>query len=180
MGKGHKRYKYLHDQTLRKKYGIGLQQYQQMHANQDGVCWICQCEDSRGYALAVDHDHKTGQVRGLLCGECNKILGKYKDEIALFERAIEYLTKDHIVPLDIPIPKIKEEDKPRWRKIFTTPDGVFLSAIEAATFYNVSESTVSHWCGAYRYTKESNIKDGFSVKRDYISLSEATIKYRSK
>src|SRR5438105_9932161 len=60
---------------LKKKFGITQAEYDQMFEEQDGVCKICRKPESRicrGILcrLAVDHDHKTGKVRGLLCSKC--------------------------------------------------------------------------------------------------------------
>lgn len=54
----------------------------------------CQiCEDS--FAIATDHDHITGKVRGRLCYRCNRAMGAFKDSIAILEKAIEYLKRNH-------------------------------------------------------------------------------------
>lgn len=84
------------DQRLKHKYGISLEDYENLLKDQGSVCAIC---DSKGtetksghrYALAVDHCHITGSVRGLLCQDCNSGIGSLKDDIALLERAIDYL-----------------------------------------------------------------------------------------
>ena len=59
---------------LRKKYGITLEEYDQMFEQQGGVCAICG-EPQLGKRLSVDHSHTTGKVRGLLCYICNTRLG---------------------------------------------------------------------------------------------------------
>lgn len=61
--------------TLKRKYGITLAEYDQMLEEQHGVCAICGGADPSGRRLAVDHDHETGKVRGLLCTSCNTRLG---------------------------------------------------------------------------------------------------------
>jgi hypothetical protein len=79
--------------TLKTKYGIDEQTYQKMFANQEGKCAICKTTDP-GTArdnFAVDHCHTTGEVRGLLCTDCNTTLGKFNDEIERFKAAIAYL-----------------------------------------------------------------------------------------
>lgn len=75
---------------------ITLQQFENMLSEQDHKCKICGRED-KGYKkrLAVDHDHKTGIVRGLLCGACNTTIGLLKDDWLLFERAANYLRSFH-------------------------------------------------------------------------------------
>lgn len=75
-----------------KTYAITAGEYWAILEEQDGHCYICQRATGASKALAVDHDHKTGQVRGILCGRCNAdILGHGRDDIEFFERAIEYL-----------------------------------------------------------------------------------------
>lgn len=76
---------------LRKVYGITLEDYNTMHASQGGKCAICKGEESNGEALAVDHCHETGRIRGLLCRWCNKMLGLSKDSADVLFAAIQYL-----------------------------------------------------------------------------------------
>ena len=82
--------------SLKSLYGVTLDDYDRMAEQQGHKCAICNSEDPRGNGsrFAVDHDHKTGRVRGLLCGPCNMGIGKLGDDIALLTAAIEYL-KDH-------------------------------------------------------------------------------------
>ena len=68
---------------LRAKYGIELTDYEAMLAAQGGRCAACRTTDSgdrRFSAFPVDHDHRTGKVRGLLCSRCNKALGLLNDD----------------------------------------------------------------------------------------------------
>ncbi|MCZ2109389.1 MAG: endonuclease VII domain-containing protein [Dehalococcoidia bacterium] len=68
------------DYWLRKRYGISLDTYEEMAADQQGRCLIC----DRVRKLVVDHDHITGAVRGLLCRTCNSQLAfaeAYRDKI---------------------------------------------------------------------------------------------------
>lgn len=73
---------------LRRNYGITEHEYQDMHAAQGGLCAICRSpEGAKNRRLAVDHCHKTGLVRKLLCGRCNGALGwleKYKEDISTY------------------------------------------------------------------------------------------------
>lgn len=62
--------------TLKTKYGISIDDYDSMMAEQGGVCKICRGLDPSGRRLAVDHCHETGRVRGLLCPSCNTALGR--------------------------------------------------------------------------------------------------------
>lgn len=76
---------------LWKKYRITEDQYWQLFARQGGVCAITGLPPEPGRRLDVDHDHKTGRVRGLLRTEVNKVLGTLQDDPALFRKAAAYL-----------------------------------------------------------------------------------------
>lgn len=77
---------------LKYTFGITPEQYDQMLVEQNHRCYICQKrEDEFKKKLAVDHDHLTNEIRGLLCHVCNKlVLGRQRDPL-VFERAAEYL-----------------------------------------------------------------------------------------
>lgn len=83
-----------HGKRVQEVYGITAEQYAELLAAQDGRCWICQVKPSaKALRLAVDHNHETGEVRGLLCKRCNRnLLGAAHDSTELLERAIQYLT----------------------------------------------------------------------------------------
>jgi hypothetical protein len=72
------------------KYGLTDVQIAAMFDSQGGRCALCKCERPPG-KLVVDHDHKTKNVRGLLCHTCNTGLGKFRDDPALLKMAILYL-----------------------------------------------------------------------------------------
>ena len=80
---------------LRSKYNLTPSDFDEMMVEQDGKCAICRCDavDSKNGILHVDHDHKTGEVRGLLCNDCNITLGKFQDDVERFKSAIKYLEK---------------------------------------------------------------------------------------
>lgn len=80
------------DAKYRARFGITLQQYNDMFAAQSGCCAVCgQHQSGFGQALAVDHDHKTHEIRGLLCHGCNTGIGGLKDSIEFLSEAIRYL-----------------------------------------------------------------------------------------
>jgi hypothetical protein len=80
--------------ALRRLYGITVEQYNRMVIDQSGCCAVCRRTLLElGRSLAVDHCHKTGKVRGLLCGGCNGILGRFNDDAERFLRASEYLKR---------------------------------------------------------------------------------------
>lgn len=80
--------------NLKKKFGITYQEYENILKSQNNGCKICGSTHQYKKALAVDHCHKTGKIRAILCDNCNKGLGNFQDSPALLEKAIEYL-KSH-------------------------------------------------------------------------------------
>ena len=77
---------------LEKLYGITPKEYEIMFIKQGGKCQICSThQDQLNRRLAVDHCHLTSKVRGLLCYNCNQILGHAKDNIENILKAAEYL-----------------------------------------------------------------------------------------
>lgn len=76
-----------------KKLGITVEQYEQMLKEQKGVCAICRQACTAGRRLAIDHCHKTGKTRGLLCSACNTAVGLLKDDENLLRRAVSYLKR---------------------------------------------------------------------------------------
>lgn len=82
-----------HDNQVQKLYGLRPGEYQDMYASQGGTCALCQRATGKRKRLAVDHDHRTGCVRGLLCGPCNKLLGHARDDPEYFERCVIYLSR---------------------------------------------------------------------------------------
>ncbi|UCS82780.1 endonuclease VII [Yersinia phage vB_YenP_Rambo] len=74
------------------KYGITKDDYDRMFQEQLCKCAICsKPQEKCRRALSVDHCHKTGKVRGLLCDECNRALGYFYDDIKRLKNAITYL-----------------------------------------------------------------------------------------
>ena len=79
---------------LKNKYAITLKEYNQLFKAQNGLCAGCYRHQSQfKYALAVDHDHLTDRVRGLLCGPCNTTLGNVLDNPDTLRRLASYLDK---------------------------------------------------------------------------------------
>lgn len=78
--------------TLKTRYNITSEIYEQMLKAQDYKCAICEVrQEDKTYHFNVDHCHSTGVVRGLLCSPCNVFLGVSKDNVNVFKRAINYL-----------------------------------------------------------------------------------------
>lgn len=80
-----------HAKGIEKTYGVELRAYNAILRAQGGRCGICRSVP-RSARLAVDHDHATGQVRGLLCKRCNHdLLGAAHDDVEVLRRAVAYL-----------------------------------------------------------------------------------------
>jgi len=73
-----------------RRYGLNEEQYNAMILSQNNLCAICNNPSHK--TLHIDHDHVTGRVRGLLCSGCNTGIGFFKEDIATFHKAIEYLS----------------------------------------------------------------------------------------
>jgi hypothetical protein len=84
------RKQHMKDNFRAYNYGISEDQYKAMLEQQEGRCAICQ-ELPKSIALHVDHDHVTGNVRGLLCRDCNLAIGHLRDSTSILMRAIKYL-----------------------------------------------------------------------------------------
>ncbi len=83
-------------QHLKKKFGLTIEEYNKLLKKQNGVCVICGKKEIVKWkgilkSLAVDHNHKTGKVRGLLCYKCNIGIGFFQEDILILKKAIEYL-----------------------------------------------------------------------------------------
>lgn len=77
--------------NLKSQFGIDLETYEAMFEAQGGQCLVCGGASKSGRRLAVDHDHKTGRVRGLLCSECNTALGQAGDSPERLRALADYL-----------------------------------------------------------------------------------------
>lgn len=78
---------------LKSKYGITLEEVNQMKEKQKNKCGICKTEDND---LHIDHCHDKGHVRGLLCHKCNKALGFFMDDTDNLHKAIVYLVRNEV------------------------------------------------------------------------------------
>ena len=82
------------ERHLLRKYGITLADYDRLLAEQDGRCAICRSTPNSKRRLSIDHNHATGQIRGLLCNLCNgRGLVAFHDSHDIVENAEVYLTK---------------------------------------------------------------------------------------
>jgi hypothetical protein len=81
---------------LKRNFGLTIEQYDKLFEAQNGVCAICNGINPDGRRLAVDHDHKTGKIRALLCLRCNVILGMVKENKERILGFILYLEKHDV------------------------------------------------------------------------------------
>lgn len=81
---------------LIRTYGISLKRYEELFKAQFGTCAICHNPPTKEKPfLVVDHDHKTGKVRGLLCNKCNVAIGLLQDSMKNLHSAARYLNSSH-------------------------------------------------------------------------------------
>jgi hypothetical protein len=84
--------KYTHGINIKNLYGMSTEEYEDLFIKQKGLCAICKSRQS-WQRLAVDHCHKTNKVRGLLCHNCNVMLGHSKDNFRVLLNAVHYLNE---------------------------------------------------------------------------------------
>jgi len=77
-----------------RKFGITIEDYERMLEEQGGGCRICHDPPPENGSLHVDHDHKTGKVRALLCVKCNNAIGALGEKYELFQAAADYIDRD--------------------------------------------------------------------------------------
>lgn len=89
------------ERNLRHRFGVDLQWYEEQLKKQNYCCAICGTKENKvvrgariDLSFAVDHCHKTGKIRGLLCNQCNRALGMFNDSVELIHKAINYLKKE--------------------------------------------------------------------------------------
>jgi hypothetical protein len=93
----------VRSKLLLKLYGLTPADWDRMLADQDGGCAICgDNEPARGFH--VDHCHKTGRVRGLLCTNCNHGIGNFSEDPKTILEAARYVMRDQLIKLDAPVP----------------------------------------------------------------------------
>lgn len=74
-----------------RRYGITKEEFHYLLKIQNNCCAICKSSDPKKSSWSIDHDHRTGEVRGLLCHFCNTMLGFAKDNSIILRSAIDYL-----------------------------------------------------------------------------------------
>ncbi|MFA4944450.1 MAG: endonuclease VII domain-containing protein [Lentisphaeria bacterium] len=80
-------------QNLSRRYGITNEDYNEILAGQDNKCAVCKCSVDSGRKFSVDHSHLLGNVRGILCSNCNAMLGQAHDMPSVLRAAAEYLER---------------------------------------------------------------------------------------
>ncbi len=93
--------KEIHSKQIKRAYGIGHEEQKHMFISQGGVCAICGNQFKNSRDMHVDHCHKTGKIRQLLCHNCNRGIGFLQDDIGLLSKAIDYLNKWNNQPTGI-------------------------------------------------------------------------------
>jgi alpha-amylase/alpha-mannosidase (GH57 family) len=78
------------NQHLKRTYGITIEEYEALFIQQGESCAICY-NTSSATTWHLDHDHKSSKVRGILCHNCNLMIGHAKDNISTLKRAMAYL-----------------------------------------------------------------------------------------
>ena len=87
----------IREKRLKYTFGIGLEEYNKMFDQQGGRCAICSTHQMElNHTLCIDHNHKTGKVRELLCMKCNQALGSIKEDIKSAKALVEYIRKHNV------------------------------------------------------------------------------------
>lgn len=79
--------------VLKRQHGLTPAEFESLLKIQGGVCAICKKSEWNGKRPHIDHDHRTGKIRGILCGKCNRALGFIDDDPDIALAIIEYLNK---------------------------------------------------------------------------------------
>jgi hypothetical protein len=90
--------KHNKDYSLKRRYGITIKEYNQMFTEQQGNCKICNKPLDEKHTH-VDHNHETKKVRGLLCGNCNRMIGFAKENPDTLKQGAKYLKNQEIYGL---------------------------------------------------------------------------------
>jgi hypothetical protein len=120
------------------RYGITQETYEQMHFEQGGLCAVCRCEprivNGIERPLSVDHSHKSGHNRGLLCDRCNLILGHAGDSQELLRRLQVYLAKHDGPDLSFieDNPETAAAMEAEWSRSLSELESIGISAMEPA------------------------------------------------
>ena len=75
---------------IKHNYGITIEQYNQMFVEQKGVCFLCK-KPELDRRLGVDHNHDTGEIRSLLCRQCNFLVGHIENNVSMVKQILKYI-----------------------------------------------------------------------------------------
>ncbi|EAK2897013.1 hypothetical protein C0959_00155 [Campylobacter coli] len=115
-----------------RNYKISIFQYYDIYMKNNGKCYICNSEgftlswNNPTTSLALDHDHKTGKARGMLCHNCNRALGLFNDSLDTLKKAIDYLNTD----LDI-------DDNDRSNRVFRNRGNNSANKLSKEDIFNI-------------------------------------------
>jgi hypothetical protein len=85
---------YTRDKEFRRRYGIDVDTYERMYGEQEGYCAICgKHESKQSRRLSIDHNHITGEIRALLCHDCNTVIGFSHESVEILTKAVLYLKR---------------------------------------------------------------------------------------
>jgi hypothetical protein len=88
----------LKEIKMMRVYGIGMEDFARLLNNQNNACAVCKTKNPIGNGFCVDHDHKTGVIRGILCPGCNTAIGLMRDDPQILQSAISYLEQICFLP----------------------------------------------------------------------------------
>ncbi len=80
---------------LRRRYGMTVQQWDELFISQGACCAICKTKEPSSRGWFTDHCHTTNKVRGILCQQCNALIGFAKDSVTVLANGIDYLTRSY-------------------------------------------------------------------------------------
>lgn len=149
--------------TLVLRFGVlnrqrmAIEHYEQLQASQNGRCAICHRLPGKR-RLDVDHNHDTGQIRGLLCRSCNTALGKFQDSIEILANASAYLQAYDLLSFD------------RWKECWAPGDNGEDYDLKAAFEAGVTPDVSGHWPDLFKRPNHPT----FSVESIYAVGSDAT------
>lgn len=142
------------DSYIHRNYGISLEDYKDLYIRQEGKCAICgskgfTLKKSQKVPLVIDHNHKTGEVRGLLCPNCNRALGLLKDDEFSIKNTIKYLQQKPI--------KSKESKNNRLKRIRAKSNSPLSKRTVFAIYKDIFENKLrtNDICTKYNFTKET-------------------------
>ncbi len=188
-----KKYQIRKKHNLMKRYGLTIKEFEAMLIQQQHKCGICFCKIG-GNQISVDHDHKNGRVRSLLCPACNFGLGFLSDGIQNLQRTLRYLKKKKYLPLKramLKEPMNRRDYKIRYRYHITLEDvnrllkkQLFLCPICSQALEGKKEIDHDHSSSvleeSIRGILHPNCNSGIGAFKDSEIILKSAIKYLEK